>query len=245
MYQRKTPKSQKSDKTAFTAYNPHSISLEKRNWNGGIRIISIDPGIRNFALRVESRGFTDSSYPIKTLVFDKLHIKEAERRLDEDNTDNLYVLLSNFLDQYLEIFKTCHLVLIERQMPFNYKATRVAQHTLSYFMIHLKNLKPLAMICEIDSKLKGKELGASNHLNERGIKAWAIEKAKELSTKRRDYDALEILNKHKKKADDLSDTICQIEAFFSYKEWPLTKEVITLSSKKKVVEKTLTLKVVG
>ena len=112
-------------------------------------------------------------------------------------------------------------------------------------MIHLKNLKPLAMICEIDSKLKGKELGASNHLNERGIKAWAIKKAKELSTKRRDYDALEILNKHKKKADDLSDTICQIEAFFSYKEWPLTKEVITLSSKKKVVEKTLTLKVVG
>lgn len=242
MYQRKTPKSQKSDRTAFTNYNPHSVSLDKRDWGEAIRVVSIDPGIRNYALRVESRGFKSSSYPIRTLVFDKLHIKEAERKLDDDNTDNLYTILSKFLDQHLELFKTCHLVLIERQMPFNYKATRVAQHTLSYFMIHLKNLGPMAMICEIDSKLKGKELGASNHLNERGIKAWAIEKAKELSTKRRDYDALEILTKHKKKADDLSDTICQIEAFFSFHGWPLTREVITLAPKKKPV---LKLNVVG
>ncbi len=233
MYQRKTPKSQKSDRTAFTFYTPHTISTDEREWPDIIRIISIDPGIRNFALRVESRGFQSPNHTIRTLVFDKLHITEKERKLDEDNADSLYLLLSNFLDQYLEIFKTCHLVIVERQMPFNYKATRVAQHTLSYFMFHLKNLKQMAMICEIDPKLKGKELGASNHLNERGIKAWAVEQAKELLAKRRDYNGLEILEKHKKKADDLADTVCQIEAFFSFKKWPLTKEPIRLKIIKK------------
>ena len=54
MYQRKTPKSQKPDRTPYTAYNPHNISLTERKWEDTIRIISIDPGIRNYALRVES-----------------------------------------------------------------------------------------------------------------------------------------------------------------------------------------------
>lgn len=229
MFQRKTPKLQKPDKTPFTAYNPHSLPLTERKWPEIIRIISIDPGIRNYALRVESRGIKSSTYPIRTIVFDKLHIKDKERYLDDQNVDRLYDLLTNFLDQYLEIFKTCHLVLVERQLPHNYKATRVSQHTLSYFMIKLKNIVPnLAMIVEVDPKLKGRELGAPNTLNERGIKVWAIDMARELMTKRRDQDGLEVLIKHKKKADDIADTLCQIEAFFSYNGWPLTQKLVSL-----------------
>ena len=229
MFARQTPKLQKADKTPFTSYNPHTISLDKRNWSNIIRVISIDPGIRNYALRVESREIIPSQNSIRTIIFDKLHIKDKERYLTDDNIDSLYKLLSNFLNQYIDLFKTCHLVIVERQLPHNYKATRVAQHTLTYFMIHLKNITPnLAMIIEIDSKLKGRELGAPNTLNERGIKQWSIEKARELMIKRKDYKGLDVLTKHKKKADDIADTLCQIEAFFSYNSWPLTQSIISL-----------------
>ena len=69
MYQRKTPKSQLPDKNEFTIYNPHTIDLEKKNWPDVVKVISIDPGIRNLALRVESRGIRTNEHPIKTIVF--------------------------------------------------------------------------------------------------------------------------------------------------------------------------------
>lgn len=227
MYQKKTPKSQLPESNEFTAYNPHTIALQNRDWPEVIQVVSIDPGIRNLALRIESRGIRNN-YPIKTVVFDKLHIKEEDRKLI-GNVDQLYLLITNFLDQYLQIFKACHIMIIERQMTINYRAVRISQHILSYFLFHFKNISPsLPMIFEIDPKLKGRELGVSKHLNERGLKLWAVEKCKEIMVKRQDYVGLEILEKHKKKADDLSDTTIQIEALFSFHGWPLTSEVVSL-----------------
>lgn len=222
MFQKKMPKCQMPDKNEFTAHFFHSVDAKNRNWPDVINIISIDPGIRNLAIRVESRGLRDSNHPVKTLVFDKLRISENDRKLEE-NIDKLYFLVNNFLDQYLEIFKSCHILIIERQLPMNLKAVRISQHIISYFMFHLKNIPSLPMIFEIDAKLKGRELGASTHLNERGIKQWSIDHCKELLEKRKDQVAIDILKKHKKK-DDLSDCVCQIEALFSFQGWPLTSE---------------------
>ena len=244
MYQKKISISQKPDSNEFTAYNPHTLDLNSRDWPEVIQVISIDPGIRNLALRVESRGIRNN-FPIKTVIFDKLHIKEEERKLI-GNIDQLYLLITHFLDQYLDIFKKCHIFIIERQLPTNYKAVRISQHILTYFLIQLKDIIPsLPMIFEIDPKLKGKELGVSKHLNERGLKQWAIEKCKEMMTKRRDYEGLEILEKHKKKADDLSDTTIQIEALFSFQGWPLTTEIVSLKLNKPAENKKMTLKVVN
>ena len=64
MYQKKIPKSQKPFGNEYTAYNPHSVDLEKRDWSDKIQVISIDPGIRNLALRVESRGIKTNYQPI-------------------------------------------------------------------------------------------------------------------------------------------------------------------------------------
>ena len=110
-------------------------------------------------------------------------------------------------------------------MPFNYKATRIAQHTLTFFMIQLKNLPQLPMIFEIDSKLKGKELDAPKTLNKNGLKEWAVQIATQLLKQRNDNKGLDILYSNRKK-DDLADTLCQIEAFFSYFGWPLTSEIM-------------------
>lgn len=227
MYQKKMPKCQKPESNEFTAYNPHTIDLKNRDWPEVVQVISIDPGIRNLALRIESRGISNSNVPIKTVVFEKLHIKEEDRQLI-GNVDQLYFLITNFLDAYLEIFKRCHIMLIERQLPTNYRAVRISQHIISYFLFHFKNLTPsLPMIFEVDSKLKGKQLGFSKHLNERGLKLWSVDYAKSLLVKRQDYIGLEILQKMKKK-DDHSDCVLMIEAFFSFQGWPLTTEVVSL-----------------
>lgn len=234
MFARKMPVSQAPDKNEFTIYNPHKTPLEERDWPDTVKVISIDPGIRNFTLRVESRNIRKEGFPIKTVVYDKLKISDKERKL-EGNVDHLYLLITNFLDKYLEVFKTCHIMMIERQLPTNYKAVRISQHALSYFLFHLKDIKPnLAMIFEVDPKLKGRQLGASKQYNERGLKQWAVEKAKELLAIRGDTIGLSVLQKNKTKADDHADTLIQIEAVFAFNKWPVTspvKEVPTLKIK--------------
>jgi hypothetical protein len=223
MFTKKIPKCQMADKNEYTIHDFHTVSLSERKWGDVVNVASIDPGIRNLAIRVESRGIKNSNYPIKKIVYDKLHIKDAERDL-VGNIDKLYSLVTDFLDKYLEVFKTCHIIIIERQLPFNLKATRICQHIITYFMIHLRNLVPtLPMIFEIDPKLKGRELGASTHLNEKGIKQWSVEHCKELLNQRQDFESLDYLYKQKKK-DDLADTVCQIEALFSFQGWATTKE---------------------
>ena len=229
MYQKRPGKLNLPDKNEFTTYNPHSIDLNERKWPEVINVISIDPGIRNLALRVESRGINSNCYPIKTLVFEKLRITEDDRRLD-GNVDQLFSLLTDFLDKYKEIFKQSHMLIIERQLPINYKAVRVSQHIISYFLFLFKNLMPaLPLVHEVDPKLKGRELGASKHLNERGIKQWSVDFAKSLLVKRQDYDALKILDKNKAKSDDLADCVSQIESYFSFQGWPLTTTLATLN----------------
>ena len=223
-HQRKVPKLQSPDKNEYTVYNPHTIDLSKRETGDVVKVISIDPGIRNLALRVETRGMTSSNHPIKTIVFEKLKITEEDRRL-AGNNDQLYFLMTQFLDKYREIFKTADFVVIERQLPINYKAVRISQHIITYFLILFKDRMPLLpVVYEVDPKLKGRELGASKHLNERGIKQWSVDYAKALFTKRQDYDALKILQKNKSKGDDLADCACQMEAFFSFQGWPLTPD---------------------
>ena len=170
MYAKKTPKLQAPDKNEYTVYNPHTIDLSKRETGDVVKVISIDPGIRNLALRVETRGMTSNNHPIKTIVFEKLKITEEDRRL-AGNNDQLYFLMTQFLDKYREIFKTSDMLIIERQLPINYKAVRISQHIITYFLILFKDRMPLLpVVYEVDPKLKGRELGASKHLNERGIK---------------------------------------------------------------------------
>jgi len=211
------------------------VPLSNRKWPERIRVISVDPGVTHYAIRVEERS-TKSVGSIDTLLFDKIGLKKGEQELTTDLVSPLYTFVLDFLDRHKELFRTCHMVIIEKQLPVNYRAVRMSQHTLSYFMILLKNKEPeLPMFFEVAPTLKGRELGVPPNLNERGLKLWAIDKARELLTNRNDKVGLAVLNRkvngRKEKKDDLSDVICQIEALFSYFEWPLTKPVIKLTLK--------------
>ena len=204
MFRPKTNKAQPTDKEPYVIYPFHSQDINNRNWQNNYRIISIDPANKNFAIRVEER----LTYPT-TLLFKRLSLS------DNNDLTSVYQTLTYFLDQYLELFLTCHLVIVERQLPTNYRAVRISQHVISYFMLRLKDQPLLPIIIEINPKLKSKQLLAPSSLNDRGIKKWAIEKAIELLTSRSDIVGLNIINKERKK-DDLADTVVQIEAFFNY-----------------------------
>jgi hypothetical protein len=185
-----------------------------RNWNQGwIQVVSIDPARKNYALRIERRYYNTEDNKIVPVVFDKVALEESNIE-DNVTTCVMYDSLSKFLDKYKAYYNDCHFIIIERQLPQNYKATRIAQHTISYFSIKLSDAPLLPSIVEIDPKIKGKILGAPKNITDKQLKTWAVEFAHKLLNQRNDDFSLGVLQFYSKKQDDLSDTVCQIEALF-------------------------------
>lgn len=217
----KITKGESPDKTPYTVYYPHSIDVSKRVWNQPYyQVVSIDPARKNYAIRIERRY--NNGY-IQPIVFDKVSI---ECFVEEKGVliNNTYQELTNFLNKYKEFYNECHYIIIERQLPQNYKACRIAQHTISYFSIILSDKPLLPSIVEVDPKLKTKMLEAPKGLTDRQIKLWATETGTQLLVMRNDNFSLEVLKYFRTKQDDLCDTICMIEGLFKLWGLPLTKE---------------------
>ncbi|CAH6420830.1 Hypothetical protein HVR_LOCUS1301 [uncultured virus] len=210
-YGLKISKTESPDKTPYTVYYPHNIPVTERRWiQPYYQVISIDPARKNYAFRIERRYHNGWITPV---VFDKVAV-EAFEQTGNVLINNTYQMLTAFLNKYEQYYNDCHFVIIERQLPQNYKATRIAQHSISYFSIKLQDRPLLPSIIEIDPKLKGKVLGAPKGINDKQLKTWAVEKARYLLTMRLDDFSLKVLDHFRNKQDDLSDTVCQIEALF-------------------------------
>ncbi len=205
----KISKAESPEKTPYTIHYHHSKPVESRVWDKDYyQFISIDPGRKNFAFRIERR-YKDGA--ITPVVFIKVDIDEILS--DETITINkTYYNLTKFLDQYQEFYDDCNYVIIERQLPQNYKASRIAQHTITYFTLKMANMPLLPAILEIDPKLKGKILGAPKGITDKQLKSWAVTVARQFLTERNDNYSLDVLDYYMRKQDDLSDTICQIQA---------------------------------
>lgn len=219
----KTSKAESPDKVPYTTYYPHSISYKNRRWDKQdyYQVVSIDPARKNYAIRIERRHHNGIITP---LIFDKTSIESIVQ--DGDTIiNNTYQVLTEYLDKYRTFYDECHFIIIERQLPQNYKATRIAQHSISYFSIYLKDKPLLPTIIEVDPKIKGKTLGAPKQITDKQLKTWAVEKARQLLVIRGDNISIQILDKFWKKQDDLADTICQIEALFIL--WGLPHTTIT------------------
>lgn len=205
-------KSEKASTKRLVVYNPHT-SVEEQVWNTSfLRIASIDPGRKNFALRIEKRSRAPNP-KVQAEVFIR---KTFSGSLDGD-FDTLYCEIVAFLDTYLDLLKNCHYVLVERQLPNNYQSVRISQHTLTYLLVKLKDAYYLPIIVEVHPTLKGKMLFAPSNINSNGLKKWAIEKAIEICEQRGETSSAETIRKERDargqtKGDDLADTILQIEA---------------------------------
>lgn len=233
MYRKpKVKKSNRPDKAAYTIYYPHSSNREEREWTEDyLQFVSIDPGVETFSLRVERR-YDDGV--IHTYAMDRVAIMDKPGESKEPGDPNeTFNNLSNLLEKYLELFQASHIFLIEKQLPENYWPLRVSQHAMSWLLIKLKDNPLLPDIIELDSKLKGRMLGAPKNVNSKGLKQWAKEEAMRLLELREDDNCIELLEKYRAydksrkrvaKLDDLCDTIVQIEAFCKYEGLVLTPE---------------------
>lgn len=220
MYAKKTPKSQEGRAEPYTVFNPHTKDINNRDWSKDpmMYVVSIDPGRKNFAIRVETRHIYNR-IPIIPRMFAKIDFKDTE---DKDPVEwKLFGRITQLLDSHKELLMKSHIVIVEKQLKENYKAVRVSQHVLTYFMCLLQDLPPLALIMEVDSKLKGRMLGCPKYCD---VKKWSIEKAQEILTLRQDTFSLRTLNENKK-TDDLSDTITQVEALFLKLQWLTTYDL--------------------
>jgi len=223
------PKTQRPGKARYTIHNCHSKQvIANRNWNSNdyMRFVSIDPGRANLALRIEKR-FNKSGSPIITEVLDKYNIIEYDT--DEEGASYLYQMTNLIFDKYKNLIVNSHVILVEKQMPFNYKALRISQHIISYFICKLFNHPLGSLIIEIDAKVKTDMLEAPNKSSDRDVKRWAVIKAKELLNARNDKKGLDILDTTKGKIDDVCDTIVQIEAACVLFGWRLSPEPKNLS----------------
>lgn len=203
----------KSQKPTSDLYNIFCGSVEDIN-DKDFTVMSVDPGIKNLALRVERRSQT-----ISTLYFEKVNIKKdrVEGLMYED-----FQFISDVLDKQRKLLEKCDLFVVERQLPQNYKAVRISQHIISYFICLVRSVKSNAVVLEINPKMKSKMLKAPPNLNENGVKKWSVEVGVQLLKDRRDKEGLKYLNTVKTKWDDLTDTILQVEAFCVNVRFPLT-----------------------
>ena len=183
--------------------------------------VSIDVAIKNFAICVESRtpvGVENIKFEV--VDFTKIGSNTAESSGTAAIDPIILGAAYTFLDSMSDLWPKCDLIGIERQMATNPKSSRMFQHVLSYFMMYYRARPKLdCIVIDINPKLKGRILKAPTNLNYKGLKAWAIEKAGEILQERGDQKTKDLLIAHDKskgkvKADDLADTICQMEALF-------------------------------
>lgn len=134
--------------------------------------------------------------------------------------------MTDLLDQYSSYWEQCDIFVIEKQMSFGQKhntmALKLGQHCWSYFSIRYPIEKS---IVEFPAYHKTQILGAeklekctrAGKVSYKAVdkptrKKWCITKALDILTLRDDIPTTTIISQSKKK-DDLSDVICQLQAF--------------------------------
>lgn len=216
------PKSQAADKTAATFHYFHSFPKEDRVWDQDfIQVVSIDPAIKNFAIRIEKIYNDGRIVPIRFGKYDvageiidttpknkKFTLKNVEQL-----TSRTFSNINNVLDEFQDKYEDCHYILIERQLPKNHKMVKVMQHIISYFSVVTKNMPLLPWIVEIDPKLKGAIFGFGK-CDYNVLKKKTTTLVREILTNRDDNVSLGIMDFWKSKQDDLADTVIMILAFF-------------------------------
>lgn len=250
MYTKKPPKSELPDKGPFTYHKISSHDNVTRNWTQGFyRVVSIDPGEKNLAIRIERRS-VDAKI-IVTEFFDKYDLhsystinntssgtnirggKGVKNDGRNGSVSEIYDIVIKILDKYIQYFLESHMILIERQMTINYRMVRLSQCIITYFLMKLEKAIYYPMIFEISNKLKSDMLNAPKGLNPKEMKQWAIELALLILECRGDTKSIEhIKTAPKRKQDDLSDVVIQIEAFFYYYGYKTTFETMNVVTEK-------------
>ena len=198
-----------------------------RDPNTPMKILSIDVGEINLALRVESRP------DFQVHLFELVDISGTSRYID-----HRLKILSDYLRTHEDLFSTLTHLVIEKQMKWATRNTRIMYHIESHFVI----FHPQVAKVEVESSLKTQFFDAKIEMTALGMdykdyedrKEWAVLKAKAISTKKDDQVSLDVLRQAEElgKADDLADALVQVEAWWLNKQKPRSEKTVKPRSKK-------------
>jgi len=183
---------------------------------GGTSCVSIDIAIKNFAIR---REVWHSHKDVKPELFHKINFAgEKESGTASINPDVL-VSANDFLNEiFEEHIKTANIILIERQLAVSPKNRSMFDLVLNFIISRRKYLKEDVILMDINPKAKSKILRPKVRMTSNELKKWCIDEAMKILEKRNDEWSIKWLQHHKgtskTKADDLADTVIQMEALY-------------------------------
>ena len=139
-----------------------------------IWVASFDPGTVNLGFAIEEIPIDDDNTRITghTVLFTNHNVSVSDKR---GTSAELFIKITDLLDEYIKYWDLCTVVLIEQQMQFgatrNTTALKVGQHILSYFIFRYGSFK---MIMEYPARLKTRLMGAPPKLSKPERKKWAV-----------------------------------------------------------------------
>jgi hypothetical protein len=215
-------------KPPYIIFNPHSKNGPKspvqENNDSWIRITSIDPGIKNLGINIKTRylksGLIKNNLLARMDLTQTMEIKNGNIYTKDPDSSRIgldtfhYTNSTNILLEYSDILQSSHYIVIESQLPINYDMTRMGQHLITLLCLLVKDRGNLPILIEIDSKFKGRMMGAKPGIPKRDLKKYCINVAIQISTSRQDYETLNAIKNLKGKADDICDAFCQEEVMF-------------------------------
>ena len=166
------------------------------------RALSIDVGKVNLGIYIE-----EFSSPVDgtCLYLKRVDLTETKK---ERVTTTFLQRLFTYLDSIKDLLTTCDFFVVEKQLKQNPEAQFVDHAIQSYLTIYYGDFK---QIVSFSSKNKTK-LFDQTKMTKYQRKKWAVEKAISVMEERKETEALAYIKSLKKK-DDVSDAICQLDAF--------------------------------
>lgn len=214
----------KEDREKFVVFHPEKPNFQQLV-DKEIKCVSLDVGIKNLAVRIEIRKSPTEIIPV---YFERVDLNKIGKNTSEStgncSVDPIILKKCNeyLVETLLPYMEDADVIGIERQLPFNLKATRIYQAfiTAITLLIHFDKINKNVIFFDIYSKLKYTELGCPTGLDTHAKKRWGIAKAKEILKEREDEWSYDVLcdnqGKAETKADDLADTVLQMEAWFAH-----------------------------
>lgn len=223
------PKSDPTQDGDYTVFIPQESGNKRTDEDKYIQSVSIDPGQRNYCMRIERRYYNG---PIVTIYYQTSQLREKnveKKSSDRAGKKTTYVVsvacgnLYSLLLSQIEIIRESHYVVIERQLKVNTPIYSTMDNIIAYMHTLLYNNELGTKIYCISSKMKNLALGKTGSLGKAELKELSTIKGAILLMKRGDHGALEKMFSENEKMDDYGDVVTQNESFSQLMGYPLTK----------------------
>lgn len=195
------------DKNIYTFYCLHDDNERRWGVRDCLQWVGIDPGTENLGIRVEKR-YPDGQ--VELVAMGKYRLGKDQER-ENVICRSIAVNVLQLFEMYEGHFKASHVIAIERQLPYNLPACRVAWFMIMRLTTILRNLPHRPILVEVDPKLKFSGLGCPKGITKPQQKIWIVDFMRKLYEIRGDTATLSEFRKASGKGDEIAEPGAIIE----------------------------------